>query len=991
MIVMMFKKEMKSLCIGKSLLCLLAMFLMLLAPQAAWAQTDYGLTVAGVPVTSTNANNITGGGISGGTVSYDGTNTLTLNGVTINGSIVVSSDFGDLVVKLVGNSVIQGVDGAPLTSGISTEGGSNSGKLTFVIDGNTSGSLFFPYVTTPIEGFANIEYLNGLEWGCRDEGTTTDYVEGVGTEVVLASIGASLYVTKTKTTMTLSDNGGTVTYRKDDTLGRHVLTLSGLTDLNNCISWYSPDDVTIEISGTNNSMSFSSSGTYNSVCFEGKPQSNISFRFTGSTATLKMYDRSQSNKSLGNPWISGFGNASNPTLSDGLKMVEIDEYRYDSQDNQTKHVERYITTETYGLNVKGIQVHNLEGVNVGHKDHILGLTYNEQTQKHESDTSITFNSSDSGNILTLNNATISYTTGNAIVSSITTPLTVYLTGENSISSGDYLPFEGAIGDNANLVFTTNTTGTPGSLTMTSTHTDFGPTSFFDGFKQILYPEEQGLLAAKSVNGNVVISAEQATDYGLKVAGVTVTSANASNVLGVLNENDKPTVVFDADNNKLTLNNANISVGSEDAVVSGLENLKIFLVGENYITSYGKMFNKTSAVGAATITFTTEEGSNGSLSFMCGEEDIFGDEVTPVYTYVFLKDEGDTHTITSSCGISVGGVPVTLFNSTDVFGDGTVWFTPAVPETDNKPAVPAILTLNGATIECDEEQESPGIVYENEDDLTIALIGNNSIQGTAACTAIEKRYGVETPKLSFAKGVAAQHFSLTLIADSEEGWIDGFKANYGDFFVFDDEDNGTYTRTISSSRALDVAFVENNLWATYYATKNLTVPDGLTAYIVSDVNETTGEVTVGSIGYIPANNGVLLMRAEGGDARGYVAAPYTGTTATFTNLLAGSTNTVAISSFGSSPVYVLFNDKFKRATSGTIPARRAYLPLAVTSSGAPQLMTLNVVDGISTAISTLTADDNDGSWYTLDGLKLSGKPQHKGVFINNRKKVYFKNK
>ena len=57
MIVMMFKKELKSLCIGKSLLSLLAMFLMLLAPQAAWAEdpVSYGLTVAGVEYHSISA------------------------------------------------------------------------------------------------------------------------------------------------------------------------------------------------------------------------------------------------------------------------------------------------------------------------------------------------------------------------------------------------------------------------------------------------------------------------------------------------------------------------------------------------------------------------------------------------------------------------------------------------------------------------------------------------------------------------------------------------------------------------------------------------------------------------------------------------------------------------------------------------------------------------------------------------------------------------
>lgn len=213
-----------------------------------------------------------------------------------------------------------------------------------------------------------------------------------------------------------------------------------------------------------------------------------------------------------------------------------------------------------------------------------------------------------------------------------------------------------------------------------------------------------------------------------------------------------------------------------------------------------------------------------------------------------------------------------------------------------------------------------------------------------------------------------------------------------FYAGDDN----YLSTVSSyqlvvSRALDVAFVGTNLWASYYATENLAVPEGLTAYIVSGVNGTSGVVTVQQVDYIPADNGVLLQREANGAADGYVAAPYDGTTSTFINLLQGSASEVAVSSLASSPVYVLYNDKFKRATSGTIPARRAFLPLAVAPAGAPQLMTLSVIDGISTGISTLAADDNEGSWYTIDGLKLSGKPQHKGLYIKNGKKVFFNNK
>ena len=194
-------------------------------------------------------------------------------------------------------------------------------------------------------------------------------------------------------------------------------------------------------------------------------------------------------------------------------------------------------------------------------------------------------------------------------------------------------------------------------------------------------------------------------------------------------------------------------------------------------------------------------------------------------------------------------------------------------------------------------------------------------------------------------------------------------------------------------ALDIEFAGTNSWASYYATENLNVPEGLTAYVVSAVDEENGSVTVAPVDYIPANKAVLLKRANDGAASGYTAGAYTGSTSTFTNLLGGSTSATAISSLGSGPVYVLFNDKFKRAISGTIPARRAYLALgaAVAPTSAPQYLTISITDDNSTAIDTLTVDDSNDSWYSIDGLKLNGKPQHKGLYINNGKKVYINNK
>ena len=66
--------------------------------------------------------------------------------------------------------------------------------------------------------------------------------------------------------------------------------------------------------------------------------------------------------------------------------------------------------------------------------------------------------------------------------------------------------------------------------------------------------------------------------------------------------------------------------------------------------------------------------------------------------------------------------------------------------------------------------------------------------------------------------------------------------------------------------------------------------------------------------------------------------------------------------------------------------RVYAP-----TNAPQYLTISIVDGNTTAIDTLTVDDSSNdSWYTIDGLQLNGKPQRKGLYINNGKKVYINN-
>lgn len=283
-----------------------------------------------------------------------------------------------------------------------------------------------------------------------------------------------------------------------------------------------------------------------------------------------------------------------------------------------------------------------------------------------------------------------------------------------------------------------------------------------------------------------------TLYDLWVNSIRVNSSNLNNVLGTQTETVSFAPASGGNPATLTLNEVSLTVSGGDAIVSGLNNLTIFLVGENSITSYGNTtyaFSKSSAVSEATITFTTDATSNGSLTITKLEEYLFGEGVTPVYNNVSIKHDGDNHTISSSCGISVGGVAVTEFNKSDVLNDGKVSYN-YTPTTHT-------LTLNNATIA--PNNEVAGISVEYDVDLTIALIGNNSIRGGEGCTAISKIYGVKIPHLYFVKADANQHFSLNIIAQDVNDLFDGFTPNYGeDFFVTDEKDDGTFTRTISST-------------------------------------------------------------------------------------------------------------------------------------------------------------------------------------------------
>lgn len=306
-------------------------------------------------------------------------------------------------------------------------------------------------------------------------------------------------------------------------------------------------------------------------------------------------------------------------------------------------------------------------------------------------------------------------------------------------------------------------------------------------------QEAGVLAEAGVPYDFQMTISNYTppvSYGLTVAGVEVNSENASNITGV--NITAGTVSFNPQTNTLTLDNASISA-YDAPIVSGLENLTVFLVGENSIFGGTPTFSKTSAVEEATITFTTDGESMGSLFINNLQQNLFGEGVTPVYSDVFIKHEGDSHTIDCLLGVRVGIVEVTSFNKDNVLGDGKVSYN---AETHT-------LTLNNATIVNDgsdpEPMETPGVYYSGTDDFTINLIGTNTIN-SGNCSAIR---GGQTPKLIFTK--AGEQPASLQMETTESSVIDGFSAvNHEGLFKIDERILGvdntpdTYTVLVSST-------------------------------------------------------------------------------------------------------------------------------------------------------------------------------------------------
>jgi len=265
-------------------------------------------------------------------------------------------------------------------------------------------------------------------------------------------------------------------------------------------------------------------------------------------------------------------------------------------------------------------------------------------------------------------------------------------------------------------------------------------------------EKYGLFTTDDEDGEIVSHATITSGYGILVTEKLVYEGNADNVLG--DELENHMVKFNATNNILTLNDANLADGSIN--YSGTEDLTIAIDGNSKLFSINYVNDEVNDIPELTITKASGANdcslalnSNGEGSVISGfsalnygtfntvsSAPISYGKIDPAENNVCLFDavtnvwmSDVTFTTATTYPLWVGGNQVTGVNADDLFDDGgneqtpTVSFTPA--NTTTTQATPATLTLNGVNYSPEDGDVTP-LVVSSLDNLTVKLAGSNSV-------------------------------------------------------------------------------------------------------------------------------------------------------------------------------------------------------------------------------------------------------------------------
>ena len=202
-------------------------------------------------------------------------------------------------------------------------------------------------------------------------------------------------------------------------------------------------------------------------------------------------------------------------------------------------------------------------------------------------------------------------------------------------------------------------------------------------------------------------------------------------------------------------------------------------------------------------------------------------------------------------------------------------------------------------------------------------------------------------------------------------------------------------------AEDITIAPNGT-ITYYDTKGLKYAgdnDGVKFSTVTDISGTTVTVTEINTKKIPARTPFFIMNTSNAQSIRMEIGNYEDVAVADRFLGTAEEKNTSDQGFGpwnmkEDMKYYGFNgtDFVWIREPGNVAAHRCWIQLATGGTGGALARMLNIdwPDGSATGISTINAGDTDSdNWYDLNGRKLQGKPQKKGLYIRNGQKMVVK--
>ncbi len=397
----------------------------------------------------------------------------------------------------------------------------------------------------------------------------------------------------------------------------------------------------------------------------------------------------------------------------------------------------------------------------------------------------------------------------------------------------------------------------------------------------------------------------------------------------------------------------------------------------------------------------------SLSF----ETFVGEPVTKTFhvTGTGLKNKPITVTVTNGSNVyTVDKNSITATEAENGGVDVTVTFTPTA-EGEN---ITGTVTLhsdgakNDATVALNGKAHKRTLIADPTE-LTF-----KTLKGTTQSKTFDVRgehlKGAVTLTLADANGVFSIDKNSLTKAEAEEGQTITV--------TFAPTANGDYTGTVTlSSDGVENVVVELNATSypdgydvtiskygltTLYVDFPLEIPydtydpDLLGVYYVKEATGT--EVKLADVGdYIPANTGVIIQ----GNSGTYTFPRYRGTVDPIpANLLRGSLTNItpakALQEANASSTSIVMTlglggngyVGFYKYTGKTLNANRAYLIYDKGAQSNLNMLSIGGMGGEFTGINDVDARFDEGAWYTLQGVRLNGKPLQRGVYLHNGKAV-----